>query len=173
MQGELVRIGTLTRPHGVRGELAAQPEGEALAALHPGDSVVVRLRGGRERSLGITGLRPDRDRWLVKLEGIADRTAAEDYRAAELLVAYEQLPELDADEFYQADLIGMRVVDVDGAELGTLEAIIETGAHDVYQVVDERGIETLIPAVKAFIEATDVAARTMTVRLLEGMRDAD
>jgi 16S rRNA processing protein RimM len=70
-------------------------------------------------------------------------------------------------EFFLQDIIGARVVDEDGNELGRLDDILELPAGNVYVVQGER--EILIPARPEFILNTDVDAGEITVRLLEGM----
>jgi 16S rRNA processing protein RimM len=82
----------------------------------------------------------------------------------------DQLPETDEGEYYWVDLIGLRVVTDDGAELGTLREIIETGSNDVY-VVQGREKEYLIPALADVVSSIDLEAGTMTVTPLDGLLD--
>lgn len=173
MQSELVRIGTVARPHGLRGDLVVRAEGDVLATLAPGEAVRLRGPDGRVRTVTLRFLRPDRDRWLAAFEELPDRTAAESVRSAEILIEADRLPPLAEGAYYHADLIGLRVATDDGDELGRLVRIIETGAHDVYEIVDEQGRETLVPAVEQFIALVDLQQGRMVVRLVEGMRDAD
>lgn len=82
---------------------------------------------------------------IARLEGIADRDAARPLLGASIAVKRSQLPCAAAGEHYHVDLIGMRVVNREGTELGTVHRIFETGANDVMVV---RGIrEHLIPLV--------------------------
>ena len=76
---------------------------------------------------------------------------------------------LQKDEYFIADLIGLKVYTEDDAFLGTLDDVIQTGANDVYQVVTEEGKEILIPAIRQCILEVDVEEGRMKVHLLEGL----
>ena len=73
-------------------------------------------------------------------------------------------------EYYWCDLLGLRVVTVEGVELGTVAEIIDTGSNDVY-VVRSAEREYLIPALADVVVAIDLATRTMTVSPPEGLLD--
>ncbi len=71
---------------------------------------------------------------IAKLEGVDDRDAAMQLTGATIAIRRDQLPALDKDEFYWRDLIGLRVVNKDGVELGSVRRLMETGANDVLVV---------------------------------------
>ena len=80
----------------------------------------------------------------------------------------------DENEYYFADLLGMKVVEEkDGAErlIGELTEVMETGANDVFVVRRENGRELLIPSIADCIRQVDVEQGKMTVTLLPGMED--
>jgi 16S rRNA processing protein RimM len=81
---------------------------------------------------------------VVKLKGIDDREVARGLMGCSIAVNREQLPQLDEDEFYWADLFGYQVVQVDGRVIGELTGYMETGANDVMVVKTVEG-EELIP----------------------------
>lgn len=83
---------------------------------------------------------------VARLEGVDDRDVARSLMGAEIAVRRSQLPQPAEGEHYHFDLIGLKVVNRDGVELGTVADIFETGAHDVLVV---RGAEKehLIPLV--------------------------
>jgi 16S rRNA processing protein RimM len=92
---------------------------------------------------------------VVHLRGCDDRDLARGYMGAEVAVPREELPVLSADEYYWADLEGLRVVNQDGVELGTVDSLLETGANDVLVVKGER--ERLIPYLpKLVVTAVDL-----------------
>ena len=80
----------------------------------------------------------------------------------------EHAVKLKKNEYFIADLIGLKVYTEDDAFLGTLDDVIQTGANDVYQVVTEEGKEILIPAIRQCILEVDVEEGRMKVHLLEG-----
>ena len=77
--------------------------------------------------------------------------------------------ELEEDEYYIADLIGMDVVLEDGSKFGTLKDVMETGANDVYVVEDAKGEEILLPAIRECILDVDVEKNVMTIHLMKGL----
>jgi len=92
---------------------------------------------------------------VAQLEGYSDRNQAELLRGLDIAVARNQLPAPKQGEYYWQDLIGLRVVNVDGAELGVVESLMETGANDVLVVTGDK--QRLIPYVtNEFIREVDL-----------------
>jgi 16S rRNA processing protein RimM len=106
----------------------------------------------------------------VEFEGVTTPEEAVTMRGA-LLQVPQELPAQEGDAWYECDLIGMTVADEAGNELGCLEAIFDTPAHQVF-VVRQAGREALIPAVKEFVKAVDVAQGRIIVRTIEGLVEA-
>ncbi len=99
---------------------------------------------------------------VAKLEGIADRTAAEKYKGLLIAVPRAELPEQEEGEYYWSDLVGMSVENLAGETFGTVDNLLETGANDVLVVKDERG-EILIPFIDPVIQQVDLKNRTIRV----------
>ena len=76
---------------------------------------------------------------------------------------------LGRDEYFIADLMGLKVLDEEEQEIGVLREVIETGANDVYAIDLKDGRELLLPAIKQCVLAVDVEAGFMTVHILEGL----
>lgn len=91
------------------------------------------------------------------------------YKKRELWIPREEAQELEEDEYYIADLIGMDVVLEDGSKFGTLKDVMETGANDVYVVEDTKGEEILLPAIRECILDVDVEKNVMTIHLMKGL----
>ncbi|WP_081686710.1 ribosome maturation factor RimM [Chitinilyticum litopenaei] len=98
----------------------------------------------------------------AKLAGIADRDAAHALRGCTIAVPRSAMPELGEDEFYWADLVGMRVVNTQGEALGVVSNLLSTGANDVL-VIHEGKTERLLPFVAAVVLTVDQAERLITV----------
>ncbi len=82
---------------------------------------------------------------LLKIEGVDDRNTAEALSGCKLFISRQQLPDLQADEYYWSELIGMSVESMQAESLGTVDSLLETGADDVLVVQGER--QRLIPFV--------------------------
>ena len=99
---------------------------------------------------------------IVHLEGIDDRDQAAALVGAEIGVSRDALPGLEDGQYYWSDLIGMKVVHLDGTVLGTIESMLETGAHDVMVLAGDQ--ERLIPFVKdRIVLDVDLAERLVSV----------
>jgi 16S rRNA processing protein RimM len=97
----------------------------------------------------------------VYVEGIEDRNAATRLTGAIIEVARSELPPPEERQFYQADLVGFRVRNVEGAELGILQHFLDMPAHPVMVVKGAR--EHLIPAVPRHLQKVDLAAGEVLV----------
>jgi 16S rRNA processing protein RimM len=79
--------------------------------------------------------------------------------------------ELGENEYFIADLIGMKAVSDEGEELGVISDVLQTGANDVYVIGSEGTADLLVPAIKDCIRIVDMEQKVMTIHLLPGLRD--
>ncbi len=153
-------MGRVVAPYAVQGWLKLQTFTEYPDSLL--DYEVWHLGGnGNWREYRLLDGKLHSNYLLARLEGVNDRTAAEALQGMEVAVLRDEFPEPDEDEFYWDELIGLEVVNTEGESLGKVQGLLETGAHDVLQVMGER--ERLIPFVEAFIREVDVAAGRIVV----------
>ena len=108
---------------------------------------------------------------ILKLKGIDSIDEAEKYRRKSLFVTRKNAVPLRRDEYFVADLVGLRVIDDMDQELGVLTEVLQTGANDVYVVKMKDGREALIPAIKQCILNVDVEGGLIRVHILEGLLD--
>ena len=155
MAGARICLGQIGAPHGVRGEVrlhsfTADPT--AIASYGP-------LETEDGRIFEIESLRPAKHALVAKLSGIADRDAAERLVNIKLFVPRDRLPEpADADEFYHADLVGLRAVDYAGRECGTVVAVHNFGAGDLIELQPPDGARTeLLPFDAATVPEVNIA----------------
>ena len=130
-QPDVREVGRIGRAHGVRGELYVDLITDRDSRL----AIGARVRAGQQW-LTVAAARRQAHRWLVDFEGVADRNAA-DALVGRLLYA-EALddpsdPGADGD-LWVHDLIGARVVEVDGTERGTCTSVLDNPAHDILEL---------------------------------------
>ncbi|MCC7362840.1 MAG: 16S rRNA processing protein RimM [Dehalococcoidia bacterium] len=160
-------VGRVLRPHSLKGELRVQSFAASGVNLQVGGHVY--LAGERRR---ILRARSDREAWILKLQGLADRTAVEGFRGALLEVRDKDLRRDDDESYFIHELLGLRVVlSEDGRELGRVAEVLQPGGNDVYVVRDDGGREYLIPAVGPVIDRIDVGEGVMAITPLPGMVD--
>lgn len=112
-----------------------------------------------------------KDLFLVKLRGVDDRESAASFRGWLVTVSDDERVPLEDGEYWIDQLIGMRVLDEDGNIIGSLTDVIRTGSNDVYEIKTADGPNIAIPAIASVILEVDVSAKTMKVRIPEGLLD--
>jgi 16S rRNA processing protein RimM len=163
----LLRVGKVVRAVGLKGHLGVAGNEDALATLKR----IALGRGGEEEPgfRRILEARPQGKLWAVRVEGVADRTAAEQQVGAEVLAAREDLGDAGEDRHWWTDLVGLPVVTVAGAAVGKVTGLYETGAVDVLVVTSEGGEEKLVP-LAPYVEV-DVKGGRIVVDPPEGLLD--
>lgn len=167
---DLLQVGIITSTHGVRGEVKVYPTTDDPRRFRRLKEVV--LDTGREKlNLEIEGVKFFKQFVILKFKGLDNINDIEKYRQKSLYVTRKNAVRLQRDEYFIADLIGLKVQDEDGTELGTVKDVIETGANDVYEVEMADGMSLLLPAIKQCILNVDVENGMMQVHVLEGLLD--
>ena len=166
---DLLQVGIIASTHGVRGEVKVYPTTDDPRRFRRLKEVV--LDTGKEKmNLEIEGVKFFKQFVILKFKGLDNINDIEKYRQKSLYVTRKNAVRLQRDEYFIADLIGLKVQD-DGKELGTVKDVIETGANDVYEVEMADGKSLLLPAIKQCILNVDVENGTMQVHVLEGLLD--
>lgn len=155
-----VVVGRIGRAHGIKGEVAVEPRtDEPDRRFAVGSTLIGRAPGGGgiSRDFTVAGKRWHSGRLLLRFEGVDDRTAAEAVRGTVLEVAVDpgELPE-DPDEFYDHQLVGLRVQDPAGADLGVVGEVLHGGAQDLLRLDLPDGRRVLFPFVAALVPEVDV-----------------
>jgi len=168
---ELITVGRISGTHGIKGQLKVYSYSGNLESLSAARSIMLRSPDGATlQEVGVKGVKPHSHGFILSLRGYDTIDLALPLVGSDLCLRRSQLPEPDDDEYYWCDLIGLRVVTVDGVELGTLADIFETGSNDVYVVRKDKQ-EYLIPAIASVIKSVGVADGTMVITPLDGLLD--
>ncbi|MCW5693555.1 MAG: ribosome maturation factor RimM [Pseudolabrys sp.] len=157
----VARIGAA---HGVRGEMkfwSFTEDPQAVADYGPFET----LDG--KRQFDIESMRAAKDHFVVRLSGVADRTAAEKLTNTDLYVPRDRLPAIDEDgTYYHADLIGLAAVTPDGVALGKVTGLFNFGAGDLIEIATPQGGEPLLlPFTNAVVPDVDIKGGKLTVVL--------
>ena len=165
---EFVVIGRIVGAHGVRGELKLRPDIDDTEFLGEVDHLFIEGRRGRTQ-YELKHVRSHKSAVLLTLEGVDDRTAAEGFRNRNVAVPLSWLPDLEEDEFYVAEIVGLTVEDDAGDVLGTIQEVIFTGANEVYVVDHGPHGQFLLPAIASVVQAVDLERGVVTVQLPPGL----
>jgi 16S rRNA processing protein RimM len=168
-------VGRITRPHGVRGELAVEVRtddpSERLAA-----GAVLATEPAAAGPLTVAHTRWHSGRLLVKFENVEDRNTAQELRGTLLLVDAADLEDPhDPDEFRDHQLIGLTVIALDGEHVGTVADVLHYG-QDLLVVAGSgrrAGAEIMVPFVSAIVTDVDLAAGLLRIDPPAGLLDPE
>ncbi len=169
MAGPLVPLGELVATHGLDGWLRFTSYNPNSETLTPG--MAVYLEKFDSRSIHeIEWSKPHKKQFLIKIKGVDHIDAARQHIGATLLVDEAALAALAPGQYYQYQVIGFQVVDVDGRDIGKVVSTLSTNGGELY-VVQGPSKEHLIPAVKEIIEKVDFEERKMVINPPHGLLD--
>ncbi|MEO6137112.1 MAG: ribosome maturation factor RimM [Luteimonas sp.] len=158
----LVLLGTVLGAFGVRGELKIDSFTQPTSAILQYQPWILRDAQGRERELAGARGRDTAKGLVGTFPDVNDRDAAEALRGTEIHVPRSALPPPKPGEYYWVDLEGMRVLNLEGADFGTVSHLFSTGANDVLVARGDR--ERMIPFLEPdFITSVDFDSGTVTV----------
>jgi 16S rRNA processing protein RimM len=166
-----VLLGHIAGAHGIRGEVLIKSYTEAaedIAAYGP----LMDEKSGRTFRLKVMRVTPKGV--IARIDGVSDRNGAEALKGVRLVVDRGQLPEADVEEFYHADLIGLRAVDGEGRTIGRVVAVANYGAGDLIEIELAATRKTeLVPFKTAFVPSVDIGGGTITIVLPVASEDDD
>lgn len=163
---ELFKVGKVGKTHGLKGEFKVIPMTQDVNNYKRYESVIIK---GEERK--IESVKFQKDRVILKLEGINSIEEAETFKNQIIEVPRDKEPNLEEDEFYVRDLIGIHVFDTLGNDLGEIYDIIETKNNDVYWIRKPK--ELLIPVLKDIVLDIDLDKEKITIRPVGEWQDED
>lgn len=155
----MVLVGAIAGAHGVRGEVRIKSftaEPGAIAGYGP-----VSDEGGTQFRLKVRGV--VRGLLIARLDGIADRDAAEALKGTRLYVPRSALPRTAREEWYVGDLEGLAAETANGAALGRVKSVENYGAGDVLEIARPDGTSLLLPFTHRTVPVVDVAGGRIVV----------
>jgi len=156
----LVVMGRIIGPFGVKGWVKLQPITQAPGSLVDYPLWWIESAAGW-KSLEVEQSQVHGQEVVAKLARCDDRDAAALYRGRAIAIARADFPAAGENEYYWADLVGLKVVNEKGVDLGMVSRVFETGANDVLVVEGDR--ERLIPFIEQVVRAVDLAGRVIRV----------
>lgn len=163
---EFFKVGKIVNTHGLKGEVKVIPSTEDVNNFKRYEVIFI---DGIERK--ILGVKFQKDRVILKIEGIDFIDDAEKYKNKIIEVPRDMEPELPEDTFYARDLIGIHVFDTEGNDLGPIYDVIETKNNDVYWIRKPK--ELLIPVLKEIVLEIDLDEEKIIIRPVGEWQDED
>jgi len=167
---EILKVGIITTTHGIRGEVKVFPTTDDPARFKKLKEVI--LDTGKEQiTLEIESVKFFKQMVILKFKGLDRIEDVERYRQKDLYVQRKDAVRLRRNEYFIADLMGLRILDEEGTQIGVLREVMETGANDVYVIDLNDGRELLLPAIRQCVLQVDVEAGFMQIHILDGLLD--
>lgn len=155
-----IDVGRVVGAFGVHGEMKVETWTE------PDESVLAQVsewrlvdRDGGVVDLLVESLKVRHDALIAQFEPARTREAIQAWKGATLSVRRSAFPPVDDDQYYWSDLIGCRVVNLAGRELGTVTAVLDLGADPLLQIDGS----LLVPFIETYVQTVDIAARRIDV----------
>ncbi len=167
---DLIKVGIITNTHGLRGEVKVFPTTDDAKRFLDLEEIILDT-GKEKKQLSIERVRFFKNMVILKFRGIDQIDDVQQFRQKALLVTREQAVPLGENEYFIADLIGLRAVSDEGEELGEVADVLQSAANDVYVIRKKGAADLLLPAIRDCVKKVDLEAGEMTLHLLPGLRE--
>lgn len=161
------KVGQIVNTHGIKGEVKVIPLTDDVSNFKRYGKVLV---GGKEWK-DILGVKFQKDRVILKLDGIETMNDAETYKQKYLEVLRSDEPELPDDTYYVVDLVGCSVYDTEGKDLGKIYDVIQTKNNDVYWI--EKPKQLLIPVLPDIVLDVNIDEKKIIISPVGEWQDED
>ncbi len=166
---DMLRIGIITSPHGVRGEVKVYPTTDDIKRFSGLKEVLLETKQGIS-TVHVRSVKYHKDMVILGFTEYEDMDSVQVLRECSLYVTRDKAIKLSKDEYFIADLIGMNVHTDMGID-GKLVDVMKTGANDVYVIKLDDDRELLLPAIADCVLNVDTQEGVMDVHVLPGLLD--
>lgn len=166
----LLLLGKVLRPHGLDGLMRIQSYAQSVESFLHARDVLLEVIPMKFQEFKVISIRPHKNIFLLKLEGLDSIDAAEKFRGADIHIRKDSLDRKSEDEFFWFELIGLKVFLSNGLCIGIIRDILVTGSNDIY-VIKDGDKELLIPALQEVVLEIDLENNKMIIAEFEGLLD--
>ena len=173
---QFLRIGVITRPHGVHGEVKVYPTTDYPERFEEVDRVYIKTRRGQIET-DIESVKYFKNMAIVKFSCFNVPEEISQIAGSDIMISRDQAQPLEEGEYYIADLLGCSVFaddcsgELSGRKLGVLKDVLQNGANDVYVVQTDSAQELLFPVIPDCVKKVDIENSVVTVHVMEGLLD--
>ena len=159
-------VGKIVNTHGIKGEVKVIPLTEEVSNFKRYKKVLID-----DNWMDIQSVKFQKDRVILKLDGIDDMNQAENYKNKYVKILRSTEPELDDDMYYIVDIIGSQLEDTSGKKLGVIYDVIQTKNNDVYWIKEPK--ELLIPVLEEIVTSIDEKNKKVIIKPVGIWQDED
>ncbi|MGL4697866.1 ribosome maturation factor RimM [Enterococcus larvae] len=169
---EYLNVGKIVNTQGIKGEVRVISQTDFPELRYKKGSVLTLFQDGKKPiQLVIKSHRKHKNFDIVSFEEHPNINDVEKYRDGILKIEKDNVGELDDNEFYYHEIIGLAVLDEEGTELGKIKEILSPGANDVWVVQRIKKRDLLLPYIESVVKKVDVANGQVIVEIPEGLID--
>ena len=162
-QASWIELGRIGAPFGVKGWVHIDSHTDPPEGLLNYSGWVLRLASGERMGRGVAEAKWQHGKLVARFEDVVDRDAAAALRGATIEIERSRLPPPREREYYRADLLGLRVLNAEGVELGQVRHFVDGPAGALMVVQGADGQEHWVPAVPQHLRKVDLAAGRIDV----------
>jgi 16S rRNA processing protein RimM len=167
----LVSVAKAVRTRGLKGEIVADLLTDFPERFADVDTLIALSPQGERQTVELEDFWFQNDRIILKLADCDSVADAEKFRDYEFCVSESEIVELEQDEYYDFDLEGCNVQEVNGRRIGQVKSILKTGGPDILVIAAENGAEIMVPLAESIIVQIDTAAKNIVIDPPEGLLD--
>lgn len=170
---DMLRVGVITQTHGLKGEVKVFPTTDDVKRFDYLKSVYINTDSGL-LELKVENARYFKQFVILKFEGIDDINDVEKYKKEDLYVSRKDAIPLEEGQYYIADIIGLKVIDEEGMDIGVVSDVYETGANSVYVVKGNENVdnkELMLPNIDECIKEVNLKENYIKVHIMKGLMD--
>lgn len=169
-----IALGIIRKAHGVRGEASVEPWTDTIGRFDQLERVtLVSPDESSIREMTVEAAREHSGRVLVKFAEIGAPEELRELQGWTIEIPESEARPLEEGEYFLHDLVGLRLVDGDGGDRGVVISVSEGGGGALLTVKPASGKEFDVPFASAICTHIDLARKTITVALPEGIEDVD
>ncbi|MCX8056271.1 MAG: ribosome maturation factor RimM [Ignavibacteria bacterium] len=162
----MILIGKIVGPHGIKGTLKVKPFTDFLERFEKNNIVKIRFENSLFEFL-IEESFLHKNFICLKLKGIEDINQALKFRNCDIVISEDELKQLDDNEFYIHDLIGLKVLGESNEEIGVITDVISLASNDIYEIELSNKKKVFYPAVKEYIEEINIEKGIIKIKNYE------
>ena len=167
---DMLRIGVVTKPHGLKGEVKVFPTTSDPERFRDCDEVYLVTKN-ELLTLHVEGVKYFKKQVILKFKEFGRIEDVEGFHQCDLMIDREDAIELEEGEYFLYDVPGCKVYDEDDTLIGEVKDVLETGANPVFVVKTTGGKEVLFPVIDECVLAVDIANQRVDVHIMPGLID--
>lgn len=169
---DYLNVGKIVNTQGLKGEVRVVSQTDFPGLRYKKGELLTLFQEGKESiQLIIKSHRKHKNFDILSFEGHLSINDVEKYREGILKIAQEQLTDLEENEYYYHEIIGLTVIDILGKEIGKIREILSPGANDVWVVQRTKKKDVLLPYIESVVKKIDQEKGLVLVDIPEGLID--